>query len=135
MAVKGYCMRRMRRTLLWLPVIVWAAVILSSSNDSFSASESRGWLTTIFGREVPYAVNFMIRKTAHVVVYGILAALAWRAEKRVSVAMIVALFVAVADEYSQGMTRSRTGSVWDVLLDLFGATLAVWLLRRRTASA
>jgi VanZ family protein len=123
----------MRRTLLWLPVIVWAAIILSSSNDSFSADQSRGWLATVFGREVPYAVNYTMRKAAHLIAYGILGALAWRAEKRVSLALIVTLLVAMTDEYSQGLTRSRTGSSWDVLLDVCGAVLAMAWLRREAS--
>jgi VanZ family protein len=118
----------MRRTLLWLPVILWAAIILSAANDSFSSDESRGWLATIFGREMPYIVNFAVRKGGHLVAYGLLGMLAWRAEKRIAVAMFVALLVAVTDEYRQGLTATRTGSPWDVLLDLCGAALAVWTL-------
>ena len=115
----------MRRLLPWLPAIVWAAIILSASNDSFSANESRGWLATLFGREMPYALNFLMRKSGHLLAYGLLGALAWRAEKRIGVALTVVLLVAMADEYSQGLTRSRTGSAWDVVLDLCGAFLAL----------
>jgi len=120
----------MRRTWLWLPVILWAAVILSASNDGFSASESAGWLERLFGHSMPHWLNVAIRKTGHVVVYGILAALAWRAERRVAIAMAVAALVAIADEYSQGLTATRTGSPWDVVLDLLGAAIAVAWLRR-----
>ncbi|HYO77985.1 MAG TPA: VanZ family protein [Thermoanaerobaculia bacterium] len=128
----------MRLLKLWLPVIVWAAVILSASNDSFSADESRGWLERLFRRDLPEAVNYTIRKVGHVIFYGILGALAYRANRRITVALGVTLLVALADEYSQGLSRTRTGSVWDVLLDLFGGGLAIgiWnVLVERRASA
>ena len=109
----------------WLPVVLWAAIILSTSNDAFSAGETGGLLDRLFGRPMPYAVNVAIRKLAHLVGYGILGALAFRADKRLAIAFGVVLLVALADEYSQGLTRSRTGSPWDVLLDLTGAALAI----------
>jgi VanZ family protein len=120
----------MRRTWLWLPVILWAAMILSASNDSFSATQSAGWLERIFGHAMPHALNVAVRKCGHLLVYGILGALAWRAERRVAIAMVVVAMVAIADEYSQGLTRTRSGSPWDVLLDLTGAAIAVWVVRR-----
>jgi VanZ family protein len=123
----------MRRAWLWLPVILWAAMILSASNDAFSAKESASWLERLLGREVPHAINVAVRKCGHLVVYGVLGALAWRAERKITIAMVIAAAVAIADEYQQGLTQMRTGSPWDVLLDLAGAAIAVWLLRRASS--
>jgi VanZ family protein len=115
----------MRLIKLWLPVVIWAAIILSASNDSFSADETGGLLERLFGREMPHAVNVAVRKAGHLLAYGILGALAFRANRRLAVAFGVVLLVAVIDESNQGMTRLRTGSAWDVLLDLAGAALAI----------
>jgi VanZ family protein len=115
----------MRLVKLWLPVVIWAAIILSASNDSFSADETGSFLDRLFGRPMPWAVNVAIRKGGHLLAYGILGALAFRADRRLAVAFGVVLLVAAADEFSQGMTLTRTGSIWDVLLDLAGAVLAV----------
>ena len=110
---------------MWLPVVLWAALILSTSNDAFSAGETGTFLDRLFGRPMPYVVNVLFRKCAHLAGYGILGALAFRANRRLAVAFGVVLLVATADEYSQGLTLTRSGSPWDVLLDLTGAALAV----------
>lgn len=120
----------MRLVRLWLPVILWAAVILSASNDSFSVSHSGGWIRRIFGRDLPYPVHVAIRKTAHLLEYAILGALAWRADRRITIAVGIAALVAITDETHQSFTVSRTGSPWDVGLDVIGATIGAWSLRR-----
>lgn len=120
----------MRLVRLWLPVILWAAVILSASNDSFSAGHSGGWLRRLLGREVPYAVHVTIRKMAHLLEYAILGALTWRADRRVAIALGVAALVAITDETRQSFTVSRTGSPWDVGLDVIGAAVGVGGVRR-----
>ena len=119
----------MRVLKLWLPVILWAGLILSSANDEFSASQTGGWLQRLFG-EVPYAVHVAIRKGAHLFVYAVLASLSWRADRRLFVALGVPLLVACIDEWMQSTTLTRTGSPWDVLLDFVGASMAVFALRR-----
>jgi hypothetical protein len=113
----------------WLPVVLWAGLILSSANDHFSAEHSGGWLTRIFG-EVPYAVHVAVRKLTNVVVYAVLAALVWRADRRWVVVMGVALVVACVDEWLQSRAMNRTGTAWDVLLDLCAAGLAFIALQR-----
>jgi VanZ family protein len=113
-----------------LPVIVWAAVILSASTDTFSSSHSYGWLATIIGPEMAIALNITIRKLGHVVAYAILGLLGWRADRRMAVAVAIAVIVAITDETRQSMTLMRTGSPWDVLLDGTSAWLAIMTIRR-----
>lgn len=108
----------------WLPVIVWAAIILSAANDEFSESTTRGWLERILG-DVPKAVNSILRKGGHIVAYAILGLLAWRAHRTLFMALFVAVAVAIADETMQSLTLTREGSVYDVLLDACGALLAL----------
>lgn len=120
----------MRFVRTWLPVILWSALILSASNDRFSSVESRGWLASIVGPEMADALNITIRKLGHVIAYAILGILAWRADRRMVVAIAVALIVAVTDETRQSMTLLRTGSPWDVLLDVAGAWLGMMAAKR-----
>ena len=121
----------MRFVKSWLPVIVWAAVILSASTDSFSSSHSYGWLAAILGPELAIALNITVRKLGHVIAYAILGILGWRVDRRMAVAIAVAVIVAVTDETRQSMTLTRTGSPWDVLLDVTSAWLGVMAIRRR----
>lgn len=126
----------MRFLWKWLPVLLWAAVILSAANDRFSDAQTGGWLERIFGR-VPAEVNVIVRKTAHVTEYAILALLAWRARRTFPTPLAIAIAVAIADETLQGMTIARTGSPKDVALDGLGAAVALLCARliadRRTA--
>jgi VanZ family protein len=116
----------------WLPVVVWAALILSAANDQFSDEKTGGWLESSFGR-VPPEVNALIRKSAHMGEYAVLALLAWRARKTWVTPLAICVAVATADETLQAMTLTRTGSAADVLLDMSGALLGliVWPGSRR----
>lgn len=115
---------------LWLPVIVWAALILSASNDTFSSNHSQSWLATVLGHNVSHGLNVAVRKLGHLVAYGILGALAFRADRRILVAVAVALVIASIDEWQQSLTLQRTGTPWDVMLDLCGAWLGIVTMRR-----
>lgn len=118
----------MRLLKQWLPLIIWAGLILSTSNDQFSAAQSGGWLQELFG-DVPFVVHVALRKLTHVVGYGILGALAWRADRRWLVSLGISLLVAGTDECMQSRTAMRSGSPWDVLLDMIAAALAIGILR------
>ena len=120
----------MRFARTWLPVIVWSVVILSASTDHFSSNESRGWLSSIIGPVLASALNIFLRKLGHVVGYGILGILARRADRRVLLAIGIALLVAIVDETRQSMTLTRTGSPWDVLLDGLSAWLGILVTTR-----
>ncbi|HUP62217.1 MAG TPA: VanZ family protein [Thermoanaerobaculia bacterium] len=131
----------MNVVLRWLPVVAWSAVILIASDDAFSAANSGAWFRGLFGRDLPHVLHVAIRKLAHVVEYGILGALAFRAaridfpRRAMAIALAVALLVSMIDEVHQSTIASRTGTGWDVLLDLIGAGIALWFLRRNQQSA
>ena len=114
----------MRTLSAWLPVVLWAAIILSAANDQFSDKKTESWLDRLFGRVRP-EVNTIMRKSAHVAEYAILSLLAWRARRTVAVPLLICLAVACADESLQAMTATRTGSPADVALDMLGATCAL----------
>ena len=70
----------------WLPALLWLALILCASADSFSASHTSRfiepalrWLFPHFGPLRLIEIHGWIRKAAHVTEYGVLAILFWRA--------------------------------------------------------
>ncbi len=89
------------------------------------------------------AIQFLIRKTAHLAVYATLSALWFRAQRGprsgwqarwALLALLVSMLVALGDEFHQSLVPSRGASPWDVLLDSFGALLAqaaIFLSARR----
>lgn len=116
----------------WLPVILWTALILVASGDSFASGTSGGILRFIFGRDLPQGLHVLVRKMGHVFEYGVLALLAWRAQPEMWPALLVTVAVAITDETRQSFTLSRTGSPWDVLLDVCAAFLVLVIVRRRS---
>jgi VanZ family protein len=79
----------------------------------------------------------IVRRSAHLVEYGVLALLAFRAWRLslerdllslAVLALALVLAVASADETRQSLSSARTGSARDVVWDLSGAVLALGLL-------
>ncbi len=128
--------------IAYAPLLFWIGIIffMSSPEASFSqTSRIIGPLLTFFFPNMPEATKAIIhgyvRKTAHFTEYAVLAFLAFRAFtgsatfllQRWSYILPLVLVVAVAslDEFNQSFEASRTSSVLDVALDVFGGTVAV----------
>lgn len=129
------------------------AVMLAGSGDMLSSQKTSRFIGPVlrwFDPEITEAtvraIQFGIRKTAHVVEYAVLSLLLWRARRgsgsdsapvrfreAALFAIVVAAAFAVVDEVHQSFVPSRQGSAWDVALDTFGAALAMvglWQLGR-----
>lgn len=113
-------------------MLLWATTILWASGDTFSNEQSEGWLTALLGEYAPSWLNFVIRRSAHVVEYGILSVLTFHAAQQtwrgrvgraLAVALLLCAAVASADEFRQSRTAHRNGSPADVALDLVGASI------------
>jgi VanZ family protein len=131
-----------RSTLrLWLPVVIWTAMIFAASSASFSGGNTGNWLAKliqlVLGHSVTpwqfHIIHAAVRKAAHLTEYGILGFLVFRAIRagrrdwdfRWSLAAIaIAMAVACLDEWHQAFVPSRTASPYDVLIDTIGAALA-----------
>ena len=136
-----------RRILAWLPTVLWLAFIAWLSSDLFSSAHTGAVLLKIihllYGQisirkfEI---IHTLVRKAAHVTVYGILGGLAfysWRstlpgrerwALRWSTLAVVVTLLAASMDEWHQSFVASRTSNVRDVLIDLAGALLVQMLI-------
>lgn len=133
---------RRERFLRYAPIILWIGVIMFLSSGQASMSN-----TSIFVRpvlkflfpdapeEILAVYHGYVRKLAHVTVYAILAF--WSARAFVSssqkwlrrfwirAAFLTVFLVAVIDETNQSFINSRTGSVYDVLLDVTGGAIMI----------
>jgi hypothetical protein len=138
----------------WLPVAfclvlvgVFSTAVFSSSHTGRLLAPWIHWLSPTGGIGTVNAWNGLLRKSCHLLVYGILAlcwfrALAADGRRRTRAAvMAVVLTVAIGtlDELHQEFVAGRTGRIADVLLDGLGATLGVlWgrgVIRRGPAPA
>ncbi|HVF88623.1 MAG TPA: VanZ family protein [Blastocatellia bacterium] len=140
----------------WLPVAIALGAMYYFSTDVFSGDNTRGLIKDLLDRFMPGAsnatllkINYVVRKCAHFFEYAVLASLlyrAWRADSVIrwrlgwavySFAMVAGW--ALVDEYHQTFTRTRGGSIYDVMIDsaggLFGLiTIAVYTNSRRASS-
>ena len=140
----------------YVPLVAWACFVLFASSASFSASNTSRiirplllWLFPDISEESLAYVHFLVRKAAHFSEYAVLALLAARAfrtshSERLRRLWWLAAFalvacVALVDEYHQSFLASRTGTIYDSLLDMTGgatalACAALWLARGRRKS-
>jgi VanZ family protein len=106
---------------IWLPVLIWAAVIFTLSSIP-SLSTGLGTWDTI------------LRKGAHLTEYAVLGGLLYRALGREPLALGVGIAYAATDELHQYFVRGRHASPVDVAIDAVGvaAGMLLWLrLRER----
>jgi VanZ family protein len=116
-----------QKLVLWLPVLVWMAVIFTFSALSINGPAEFSWL------------DFIFKKSAHVTEYAILYFLVWRAASnqgrfnttRVLISsLIFSLVYSLSDEWHQTLTPGREGTLRDVGFDTLGMLLALNFLRK-----
>jgi VanZ family protein len=105
-----------RPVSLWLPVLLWAALIFA-----FSAIPS---LSSGLG-----TFDVVLRKAAHVSEFAMLAFLLWRAVRDDGIAFFGTVLYAVTDEFHQSFVRGRHGAPRDIAFDAAGAFLGLLILR------
>ncbi len=130
----------------WLPPVAWMAVMFWVSTDSGSGEHTSRILLPLLRWLLPWATpealdaaHLLLRKSAHVTEYAILAALWFRAFRRgrnlapppaAWSALLISVGWAALDEWHQSFVPSRTASLTDALLDSAAAALAAWIAVR-----
>jgi len=140
----------------WIAAILWLILIAIESTSMLSAHNTSRILYPvlhfIFGLDLErFEVwHFYIRKSGHVIGYGTLSILlfrAWRAtlpamsdvkwtQRWAIIAVLGTTLVASLDEWHQSFIPTRTGTVRDVVLDTCAGIAAqllifLWWIRRR----
>ena len=122
--------------MLWLlPPLCWTGLIMYLGGGQWSSDETSSFLVPLLRTLLPgfspgfvSAVHYLIRKTAHVSEYGVLAVPWRRATGGTWIALALAVLTASIDECRQVFTPGREGCVSDVLLDGAGAGAALALM-------
>ena len=120
-----------------LALVLMSCLIAFFSSPSGSSGGMISAAMHFFGlsREHAETLVFYVRKTIHLSFYGLLGLAAFRwslaagfdRRKAIMWALAFALAHASYDESRQSFFADRTGSFWDVLLDMAGATAFVWI--------
>lgn len=103
----------------WFPPILWGLVIFSFSSYPVGFSTEFYWK------------DFIIKKTAHIIEYGILATLLYRAminselekKKAMWFSILIAFLYGLTDEFHQSFTPGRESRMRDVIIDTIGASI------------
>ena len=141
------------RLRLWryVPLVLWLALISLASTSALSADNTSRlfgpllrWLFPGLSATQLLRVHFALRKCAHFTEYFVLALLTARAFIPSSlqllsrgwfpVSLTLVAVYALLDEYHQTFVATRTGSIYDSLIDICGAVTAlllIWLWRAR----
>jgi VanZ family protein len=106
-----------RALSVWLPVVVWAAVIFTLSSIPSLGTGLGVWDT-------------VLRKAGHMTEFAILGALLLRALGRELPAFVAGVAYAVTDEVHQHFVEGRQASPLDVALDGIGVAIGILLYRR-----
>ncbi|MET0649866.1 MAG: VanZ family protein [Pyrinomonadaceae bacterium] len=146
---------RVWRRRLWRygPLVAWTCFVLFASSSNFSASNTSRiirplllWLFPDISEASLASAHLLVRKAAHFTEYAVLALLAARAFRTSRseklkrrwwlAAFALVACIALVDEYHQSFLPSRTGTIYDSLLDMAGGATALacatlWLARRR----
>lgn len=142
--------RRTRYALLF----GWLAFIWIASTDEFSAGNTSRFIRPLLRWFFPKrseaeldVLHFLVRKAAHFLEYAILALLASRAfaissqrlirKRWFELALLLIVFNSLLDELHQSFVPSRTGTIYDSMIDVAGgltALLIVWFYNRRQNS-
>ena len=133
--------RRAKTRLAWLLAAIWGSFIWGLGSDGFSmTSTSRflgplvNWAFADWALEHQQDLLTVIRKLAHVAEYAMFALLVGRAitlafeiRMRFVIAgtLVAALALAAGDEFRQALSPQRTGTAFDVALDVSGALVAL----------
>ncbi len=130
------------RIIRYAPLFLWIGVVLFASTTQGAMQNTsrfiRPLLVFLFPNAPEETLNIYhgyVRKLAHLTEYAILAFWASRAFSTSSVrflqkfrfvfALALVISVASIDEYNQSFNSLRTGSIYDVLLDISGGTLMI----------
>ncbi|MBI5356297.1 VanZ family protein [Candidatus Collierbacteria bacterium] len=115
----------------YFPVIAWAGLIFFFSS-----------LQTIPSPQ-DTILNFILKKTAHIIEYSVLYWLTFRAinwevyetsHKKFLTPLIFTFLYAIFDEVHQSFVPNRHAKIYDVGFDLVGALLAIFRIYRRRNS-
>lgn len=140
----------------WVPAALWGAMLLLIfyfSSQAGSPENSAGWIRAFLAVFAPalaerlteaqlHLLNYLFRKMGHGTGYFLLTLVGYWAFRRsfskepipaLHWAVATSLIRAVLDEIHQAFVPGRTGTPVDVMIDAVGITLAMWLIRRRSA--
>lgn len=110
----------MRRYLRFLPAVVWMGIIFYLS--SLPSLQLTGEFSIY---------DTALRKVAHLLEFGVLYLLWYWATGKSKNSAVIAILYAVSDELHQSFVPTRTAEALDLLFDLLGIAIALFITKHR----
>jgi VanZ family protein len=104
---------------LWLPVVLWAALIFAFSSVPDLGTGLGGW-------------DLPLRKVGHAAEFAVLGALLLRAVGSTWTALVLGVLYAISDEIHQSFVPGRQVSALDVAIDAVGVAVGIFFWARFT---
>jgi hypothetical protein len=116
--------KTLRFLSLWLPSVLWAALIFKFSSGSVPSASQVYWQ------------DFIAKKIGHFILFAILSVFVYRGligegvnrKKAAILAVAVAFLYGASDEMHQMFTQGREARIRDVLIDGLGAAATIFLI-------
>jgi len=127
----------MKKIINTLLVIIWMITIfIMSSFSSTESSDQSGFIVNIIANILNTnnvdLLSLIIRKTAHFTEYFILGILVHNMihnyNKKTYLSIIICIIYAICDEIHQLFVPGRSGQMLDVLIDVLGSLLGIYIL-------
>ena len=115
----------------WLPPFLWSLLIFKFSSRMLPSTSDFYWN------------DFIVKKSAHIVMYATYAMLIFRAfkgsgidkKRSIVLAFVISLAYAFSDEFHQSFVPGRTARIYDLVFDTIGASVSlftIWKLSPKT---
>jgi VanZ family protein len=109
----------MEKFLKWVPSLVIMLIIFS--------------LSSVPGETVNSTVarNDNVQMAGHFLLFTLLCLSYFRATRSIKISLILTFFYACFDEIRQSFTPDRSTSIKDIVVDMIGASIAVFILWKK----
>lgn len=115
-----------KRIKYWLPVILWALLIFLLSSRALPEVTGTYW------------GDFTFKKLSHLVFYGILAVLIYRALvfegmsklKAIYFSVVFSMLYGISDEIHQSFVPGRQPHIRDIIFDTIGAGMSLLITKK-----
>lgn len=129
-----------RKRFWWVLVILWCGMIfLATASPAFTGANTEKLIEQTLPKEYtqilasktsrPMSLNLLIRKSAHFIIFGLLAVVVWKALGSLKLSFVIAWGFATlygaTDEIHQSFVPDRSAKGMDVVIDSLGAFTAL----------
>ena len=143
----------MKKIILLFLIVIWMFIIFMFSNEPAveSTNSSGGIIDVVIDfyekissknlsvekkQLLSEKLQFPIRKSAHLTIYLILGIIVYllflelNYSEKYLLSILICLIYAISDEIHQMFVVGRSGEIRDVLIDIFGSFIGIFIIKR-----